>query len=312
MDLILNELSVKGLSPNPVELGEAVDKIIAMRNAAKDRAGVEVYCLRNVSNMAVSSGESFRARLQFLHSNKKRAMFKWLDKHGPYREYDPMRDSSEWYECDGERVNQTGLAEAARCVENGNDWRTLSFAPSIWERSPITVMHRWKDDGGMSRDISVPNYWNMVELESALTEAEPKPKKWKDVEETARRRFTNLIFTAGSFSDMNGRPFTLGVAERILIRLNVLNRICNAGPNSPEGVKLLNDHFGHTKSWFSNTTGPQINKFRKKLTFPVDGVDTLCPWHGKVKTPPYRIHFTWPISDGKVHVVYVGWKITVH
>ena len=309
MDLILNELSVEGLPRDPVALRSSIGKMMAMRNAAKTRAGVEVYCHRNVSNMAVSSGEAFRGRLQALPTNEKRAVFSWLNKNGPFWEDAPTDASGEWYECDDEFVTETGLAEAAYHVENGFDWRTLSFVPSRWERSPLTVTHRENDSA--SRDIFVPNYWDMAELEPALIQARPDPKSWNELEDAVRIRFANLIFAAGSFSDMSGRPFTLGVANRIQTLMNVLDRICNAGPDSPEGVKLLNDHFGHKTSWFSNSAESEINKFRNRLTFPVDGIDTLCPWHGKINNPPYRIHFTWPVSDGKVHVVYVGWKLTV-
>ena len=313
MDLILNELSVNGLSPDPIALRESVGRIMTMRNAAKTRAGVEVYCHRNVSNMAVASGEAFRERLQFLPRDEKRAVFSWLNKHGPFWEESQLHSAAEWYEANGEIVTETGLAEAAYCVENGIDRRTLSFVPSSWKHPLIPVTHQWENDSGAShlRDIPVLNYWDMAKLELALTEAEPKPKNWRDVEETARRRFTNLILIAGSFSDLSGRPFNHGVAERILILLNVLDRICGEGPDSSEGAKLLSDHFGHRRSWFSNSSESEINEFRNKLTFRVDGVNTLCPWHGKINNPPYRIHFTWPVSEGKIHVVYVGWKLTV-
>ena len=310
MDLILNELSVGGLSPNPIALRRSVGEMMAMRNAAKTRAGVEVYCHRNVSNIAVSSGEAFRERLQFLSHDEKRAVFSWLNKHGPFWEESQLHSADEWYETNGEIVTETGLAEAAYCVENGIDRRTLSFVPSSWKQPLIPVTHRWENDSA-PQDISVLNYWDMAELEPALIQAQPDPKSWNELEDAARRRFTNLIFIAGSFSDLSGRPFNHGVAERILILLNVLDRICGEGSGSSEGDKLQSDHFGHRKSWFSNSSESEINRFRSKLTFRVNGVDTLCAWHGKINNPPYRIHFTWPISEGKIHVVYVGWKLTV-
>ena len=304
MDLILNELSVEGQFFDSGELRESIRRVILMRDAAEG-FGVEVYCHSNTANRHIRPET---ALIRALSRDQRVYITNWLT-HGPFIEESQMHSSNEWYECDGEIVTDKGLGEAAYRVENGFDWRTLSFAPSSWERSPITVTH--VEDDSASRDISVLNYWNMSELELALIEAEPKPKTWRDVEETARRRFTSLNFTAGSFSDMDGRPFALGVANRIQTLMNVLDRICNAGPDSPEGLKLLNDHFGHETSWFSNSAESEINKFRNKLTFPVDGIDTLCPWHGKINNPPYRIHFTWPVSAGKVNVVYVGWKRTV-
>ena len=315
MDLILNELSVNGLSPDPVALRSSIGKMMAMRNAAKTRAGVEVYCHRNVSNMAVSSGEAFRERLQTLPTNEKRAVFRWLNKNGPFWEDAPMQDSGEWYECDSELVTEMGLAEAAHYVENGIDWRTLSFAPSHWERLPITVTHRWEgegDDGAsLSQDIPVPNYWDIAKLEPALIQAQPDPKSWNELEDAVRRMFTSLNFAADSFSDLAGRPFSLGAAKEIRNRLSVLDRICADGPDSPEGKRLLADHFGGKRTWFSNSSQREINTLRERLVFTLNGGRVFAPWHGKINNPPYRIHFTWPVSDGKVHVVYVGWKRTV-
>ena len=309
MDLILNELSVEGLPPDPVALRISIGKMMAMRNAAKTRAGVEVYCHRNVSNMAISSGEAFREGLQVLRPNEKRAVFSWLDKNGPFWEDAPTDASGEWYECDGEFVTETGLAEAAHYVENEIDWRTLSFVPSRWERSPIAVTHRKSDDD--SRDISVLNYWDMAELGPALIQAQPDPKSWNELEDAARGRFTSLNFTAGSFSDLAGRPFSLGAAKEIRNRLSVLDRICADGPDLPEGKRLLADHFGGKKAWFSNSSQREINTLRERLIFPLNGGRVFAPWHGKINNPPLRIHFTWPVSDGKVNVVYVGWKRTV-
>ena len=37
----------------------------------------------------------------------------------------------------------------------------------------------------------------------------------------------------------------------------------------------------------------------------------FCPWHGKVKSPQYRIHFSWPTTaTTPIYIVYVGPKLT--
>lgn len=313
MDLILNELSVKGLSPNPVELREAVEKVIAMRNAA-DIAGVKVYCPRNLSNMAVSSGEAFRAILQVLPHEKKRAMFRWMDKHGPFWEETQLHSADEWYECDGEFVTEKGLAEAAYCVENGIDRRTLSFASSDWKRPQITVTHREND--AASRDISVLNYWDMSELEPALIKAEPTPKSWKELEDAVRRRFTNINFTADSFGDLDGLTFAPGMPVKILRLLNALDKFWAVGGRaSDEGRRIYEDHFmgKKKKPWFSDSSATEKRMFKRNLTFRLDGNDVFCPWHGKwrIGNDQFRIHFTWPVPrGGQLHVVYFGCKIT--
>ena len=287
---------------------------MAMRNAAKTRAGVEVYCHRNVSNMAVSSGEAFRARLQVLRPNEKRAVFSWLDKNGPFWEDAPTDASGEWYECDGEFVTETGLAEAAHYVENEIDWRTLSFVPSSWERSPITVTHRENDRA--SRDIAVLNYWDMAELEPALIQAQPVPKSWNELEDAVRRRFTHLNFTADSFVHLDGQPFAPGVAGKIFSRLNELDKFWAVGGRvSDEGRRIYENRFMGKEAWFSDSSDTEKRNFGRKLTFRLGGDDLFCPWHGKLQlgNQQFRIHFTWPVPPGgQLHVVYLGLKITVH
>ena len=312
MDLVLNELSAEGQFFNPSELREAIRKVMAMRNAAK-KSTVEVYCHRNVSNIAVASGEALRVKLQqVLPLNEKRALFRWLDKGGPFSS---QHDSGEWYEHNGDIVTDTGLAEAAYQVENEIDWRMLSFAPSNWERSPLTVTHR-KDDG-TSATVDIPNYWDISalepHLEQAFIAAVKKLKAWKAFEKCCRRKFTSLNFAADSFHPMTRQPFDPGVAERIVTRLNVLNRIqVSGGLGSSEGRRLYDKHFIGERAWFSDSSDSEKREFEGKLTFDVGGEPTLCGWHGKINTPPYRIHFNWPIqSGGALHVVYVGWKITI-
>lgn len=314
MDLILNELSVNGLSPDPVALRISIGKMMAMRNAAKTRAGVEVYCHRNVSNMAISSGEAFREGLQVLRPNEKRAVFSWLDKNGPFWEDAPTDASGEWYECDGEFVTETGLAEAAHYVENEIDWRTLSFVPSRWERSPIAVTHRKSDDD--SRDISVLNYWDMAELGPALIQAQPDPKSWNELEDAARGRFTNLSFTADSFSHLDGQPFAPGVAGKIFSRLSALDKLwAVGGRSSDEGRRIYDNYFMGDRAWFSDSSATEKVRFERGLTFRLGGNDVFCPWHGKLRLAhrqQFRIHFTWPVPPGgQLHVVYLGLKITV-
>jgi hypothetical protein len=38
----------------------------------------------------------------------------------------------------------------------------------------------------------------------------------------------------------------------------------------------------------------------------------FCPWHGKIQTPQFRIHFEWPIPahQQRLKVLYIGPKIT--
>ena len=83
---------------------------------------------------------------------------------------------------------------------------------------------------------------------------------------------------------------------------------------TPEGQRIYQDHFTGNKSWFSDSSDTEKDAFEAELTFHhpnQQGARLFCAWHGKVKSPQLRIHFSWPIPGGApLYVVYVGPKIT--
>ena len=311
MDLILNELSVEGQFFDSGELSESIRRVITMRNAAK-RFGVEVYCHANTVNRHVRPDT---ALIRALPRDQRMYITSWLTRRGPFWEESQLHSPDEWYECNGEPVTETGLAEAAYHVENEIDWRTLSFVPLSWERSPITVTHRENDRA--SQDIPVPNYWDIAKLEPALIQAQPAPKSWNELEDAARGRFTHLNFTSDSFVHLVGQPFAPGVADKIFSRLNALDKLWAVGGlASDEGRRIYNNHFMGDRAWFSDSSATEKVRFERDLTFRLGGDDVFCPWHGKLRLAhrqQFRIHFTWPVPPGgRLHVVYLGLKITVH
>lgn len=86
------------------------------------------------------------------------------------------------------------------------------------------------------------------------------------------------------------------------------------GKRTPEGHTLYQKHFTGDKAWFSDSSDTEKARFKNELIFkhPANPNEVLfCPWHGKVKTPQLRIHFSWPIrEDQPLYIVYVGPKIT--
>jgi hypothetical protein len=86
------------------------------------------------------------------------------------------------------------------------------------------------------------------------------------------------------------------------------------GHRNDEGHRLYANHFTGAKASFSDSSDSEKNDFRNELTFahPEQPGETLfCAWHGKIKTPQIRIHFSWPVrSEAPLYVVYVGPKIT--
>ncbi len=117
---------------------------------------------------------------------------------------------------------------------------------------------------------------------------------------------------------LEGHPFVPGAAQRIVERIDVLNRLKTCfdanGNRTVEGNQLYQDYFTGDKAWFSDSSNKEKRNFKNEMTFrhPDRSGETLfCTMHGKVKTPQIRIHFSWPITASTpLYVVYVGYKIT--
>jgi hypothetical protein len=80
------------------------------------------------------------------------------------------------------------------------------------------------------------------------------------------------------------------------------------------GLDLLQKHFVGEKAWFSDESDENKARFKDEMTFP-DPEDSSCSlrcyWHGKIKTPQYRIHFEWPVPPPfrRIKIAYIGPKI---
>ena len=128
----------------------------------------------------------------------------------------------------------------------------------------------------------------------------------------------NLTFSVDCFEPLQGHPFVVGAAYRIIELLDTLNKFITCvdaqGQRTPEGQRIYQDHFTGDKAWFSDSSDNEKMDFKAKLTFrhPGEcGKSLFCTWHGKVKIQQIRIHFSWPVSLGEsLYVVYVGPKLT--
>ena len=131
-------------------------------------------------------------------------------------------------------------------------------------------------------------------------------------------RFVAITFSTDTFKSLLGYPFLPGVAQRIIERLEVLEKLKNSvdssGNRTTEGHRLYQEHFTGDKAWFSDSSDTEKRDFKSELTFKhpgKDGSSLFCTMHGKIKTPQIRIHFTLPSqTDPELYVVYIGPKIT--
>ena len=256
--------------------------------------------------------------IQALDRNSRRALMLWLTRHGPFWEDAREHAGQDYLDCfryEDRIVTDTAVGEAAFCTLHGLQRGLVSLIPSSWRFSPVPVeLH--EDDG--VRSIEVGNFWDTDGLAAHLEEEQPPVRSWRELEAAARSRCQDLTFSPDSFEPLHGHPFHDGAAERILVRLLVLQEVRSCfddrGERTTAGHRLYQKHFTGKKAWFSDSSTSEKDDFREELTFPhpsARGEWLSCTWHGEIKSPQIRIHFSWPIrSTEPLYVVYVGPKIT--
>ena len=252
--------------------------------------------------------------IQALSRDKRSSLMQWLTRRGPF--WDDVRQHSrdDYLECNNEIVTDSAVGEAAYCLLHDIDYSVVSTEPSSWLSSPLVV--NWHENESV-KGVDVPNYWNVDKVEAALDAAPAPLSTWNDLQDAARQRFPGLKFLSKSFEPLRGHPFNKSAAKGLLLRLNVLHELTSRfderGGLTPEGHELYQKHFTGDKAWFSDSSDTEKSTFRKALTFPhpeIAGTSLFCTWHGKVKTPQLRVHFSTICADKPLYVAYVGPKIT--
>jgi hypothetical protein len=318
---MLNDLSVEGQYGGVYDFERAIGRVMSLRDLTRS-FGTEIFCHRNLLQTKVTSEMTMHGVVQKLDMNRRRAIMRWLTHHGPFWDDDRHHESNEYYECNQNVVTDTAVGEAAFCCLNGIDRGLISFSPSSWEWTPITVNHILDDQKRKAVDIF--NFWDASDLEQFL-EAHPAPVgSWDQLKNLAIARFGCIHIADNAFDRLKGHAFSRAAAERLLFIFNILNQFVQCfdedGERTPEGHEMYRKFFTGKKGdggggpLFSDSSDQEKRDFERDMTFnhPENPDQTLfCTWHGKARTPPLRVHFTWPVrANETLYVVYVGPKIT--
>ena len=316
MEFLVNDLSMDGQFHDLTSFREAVARVMEIRQRVL-RHGYSLFCHRCLSSARVTPDMVMQQAVDAMPEGERRAWMAWLTRHGPHWEDVRLHAGGDWLDVDGDViVTDSAVGEAAVCISRGLRRELVSFQPSSWLRDPIDV--RWIRDDDTTSAIPVPNHWELPSVQQTL-DINPRPvASWADVAARTAERCSRLTFSADAFEPLQGQPFAPGAADRIREILNTLDRLkgsfADDGTRNAEGHRLYQDHFTGEKAWFSDSSDTEKRRFEEALTFrhPGNPDQTLsCTWHGKVKTPQFRIHFSWPVTAADpVYVVYVGPKLT--
>ncbi len=310
----MNDLSLHGQFHDIRGFADAVGRMMDIRREIQ-RFGSSLYCCRSMAYARITAQALMQQAVQGLPSEQRRALMQWLTQYGPYWEDAQLHLGDDWIEARGEIVTDTAVGESAFCRLNGIARELVSFSPSGWTFTPVEAT--WRQENQVA-DVSIPNHWNIAAITTCL-EANPEiVDSWGALKAQVSRLNTLLTFAEDAFASLEGHPFVPGAAGRIRVLLHTLNKFkgCfdDEGQRNEEGHAMYANHFSLQKGWFSDSSQAEKNEFRAALTFPHPdrpGESLFCPWHGKIKTPQLRIHFSWPVQAKEpLYIVFVGPKIT--
>jgi hypothetical protein len=315
LDLLLNDMSFHGQFEDIKSFKSAVGRIMAMRQEAQ-RYGRELRCHRSLANVQATHTLKLSQVVQAFEKNESRSLMQWLTRQGPFWEDTRLHTADDYLELNGDVVTDTAIGEAAFGNLQGEDRHVASLTPSSFNNSPLQV--KWTPGVGSCKDVEVLNHWTAIDLQTLLAAAPPAVESWAGLADVCRGRYDKLTIADDCFHALRGHPFVEGASRQILVLLNVLNRFAacfdDSGQRSEDGQRLYQDHFTGDKAWFTDSSDTEKEEFKKALTFdhPDQANSSMfCSWHGKVKTPQIRVHFSWPIRHREpVYVVYIGPKLT--
>ena len=321
MDLLANDLSIHRQFHDAASFREAFARMMALRSVAR-RFGREVHCHRMLLLAEAMPAVPMQRALQRLSVDERRSAMRWLTHGGPFWDEDNLRRHGvdDYLECRGEVVTDHAVGEAAFRTLHDAECALVSFAPSDWDFSPVAVTWR-RDDGGLNdRTATLENWRDAATLEDRLRDSPLPVRSWDDLRRVSTSRFGRLMFAGDCFDPLAGAPFVKNAADRIFVLLDILDRFAHAfddvGARTPEGHRIYQDHFTGVddQGAFSDSSDTEKRNFRRELTFPHPddaGKSLFCTWHGKVRHPVLRLHFSWPVRHGEpVYVVYAGPKLT--
>ncbi len=322
MDFLVNDLSCHGQFQNVSDFRDAIRCMMQFREIAR-RHSRTLYCHQQIAHAVVNETMTMQQAVsKALNRDEQRALLQWITKQGPF--WDDLRQHSpdDYMICNGDIVTDTAIGEAAWCLLNGIDRGIVSFSPSAWCCSPISVDHVLSQETRQTANLQ--NHWIPADFELALDDAPLPISSWEQLEMISRPKFQALFFAQDAFAPLQDHPFSSSAAERIRFLLHTLNRfvLCHdpSGKRNSEGQEIYQSHFtgkkgdGGRGASFTDSSNTEKNVFEKSLTFThpqQSGTTIFCPWHGKVQTPQLRVHFSWPVKAGEpLFIVYVGPKIT--
>lgn len=318
MRFYLNDASLQGQFEEAAAF-EGVLRTLVSARARIPTIERNLWLMRSTISAPASPLLTVREVLQRCRDRDlQRAMLFWLDRRGPFIEDDRLRDDDDYFEHEGCAVTETGLGEAARRIKAGQACGAFSFEGGVVDhaRDPLIVDQGLAEDR-LGRHL-VPNSWSIDHLVGRLLALAPPVESWAALVEAARLKFTNLdIWELHLNTTLAREPFQASISNSALALMTILDNYVGArrsdGVETPRAREIINDYFTGERAMFTGESLTNERVFRRELTFRLPGApEVFAPWHGKISHRFFRLHFEWPLRDGReqLQIVYLGPKVT--
>lgn len=312
MDLHLNDLSLNG----QFDTGEQAVSALLRIFAKTQRRRFRLVIARGLLARPAVGSTSLHTIICAARQTERLLLLNWLGKSGPFSDDEPIETADDLWWLDEDDVTDQGLGAAGRKLLVGEDAASFSLthtSSSKFERSPLTVLQGFPDEALWI--ASVVNLWDLADLEAFDSSIEIEPENWDNFISACTSRFHNLMIDEQNFADgLKKHPFHRNVVRRGFVLLKVLDELAGGigsdGALSETALRLLEEYFQGGKALFSDEKPQNESVFFFRDNN--NGADLYCSWHGKVKTPQFRLHFQWPVPVGQryIKVLYFGEKLT--
>jgi hypothetical protein len=316
MELFVNELSLHGQYEGPQDFRAALRELLECQSCVQSFAR-RLYVPRRIVQCDVTREYKLREAVQRIgNQGITRAVMLWLDRTGPFADDVLTRNPNEWYELDGNVITETAIGEVAARIFTQEQAALVSFAPSNFARTPLSII--WCRSDTDKETCEIDNHWRRDTLTDHLERCQSAPTTWQELLEQLPPRFPHLTFASNLLEHLTSEPYSAAIADRVFVLLGVLNELkqCfdDQGRRTARGEDLMDNYFRRKEARFTDASEPEKKDavFRRAMTFhTADGEQIECFWHGKIATRYFRIHFSYPIEKNiPLYIAYIGPKLT--
>jgi hypothetical protein len=307
---IFNDLSLQKNYTDISVLKKDLKELADFYDAGK-KFGHTIYLHRDTIKQVSVLKTPFHAALmdtRFFTHQQRAKIFIMLDKSSPVLPDDTTIPSGLVFYYEGQTIPTTGLAECAYQVYMGESISTYSLSASFFLKNILVVSIK-QNDASLG-DLSIENYFSLSDFNQRLQSLRGPMKSWEDFFYFAESRYKWVECTTEARIPLRRHAFEQVLADRIICRMDALEQM--AGAQSEEIFLELEKNYCHgDRAWFTDESNTRKQELKNQLTFMVNGVQTLCPYHGKISYRTFRIHFTpRPKRGKKIYIAYIGYKIT--